>query len=293
MPLMDATFLDLLVHPVSKKELSYDDKNNCLTDGTDTFPVKNQVPLLLPPSSAGDQEAAFNYQEHYEKDALVFDYFADWHPVHKEENRRLHQQILRTIPRDAGLILDVGCGGAWLAKALIPKGKKVISMDISTTNPMRAVQQVASPLHWGLVADVYSLPLKERSVDCIIASEIIEHVKDPQLFLAALYKALKPGGSLIVTTPFNETIGQSLCIHCNQLTPHNAHIHSFTAEKIKSIAPQQALTRTRTFNSKVLVNLQLHLLLKKLPFALWAVVDKTVNGMMGKRAMRLMLIAKK
>lgn len=290
---MNATFLELLVHPVSKKALQYDPTGQILSNGADTFPVVKGVPVLLPRQEDNAQES-FNYRDHYEKDAEAFDYFADWHPVHKEENRRLHQQILRQIPADADLILDVGCGGAWLASALVPKGKQVISMDISTINPVRAVEIVQAPQHSGLVADVYSLPIKPGTIDCIIASEIIEHVKDPELFLACLFNVLKPGGTLIVTTPFNETIQQSLCIHCNKLTPHNAHIHSFTREKITSLAPKMATAlRTRTFNSKVLVNLQLHLLMKSLPFSLWSLIDGTLNKLFGKRALRLMLIVKK
>lgn len=290
---MNDTFLDLLVHPVSKKPLRYDTDKALLTDGSDNFPVIKGVPVLLP-QEAANQKEAFNYRDHYEKDAEAFDYFAEWHPVHKEENRRLHQQILGQIPADAKVVLDVGCGGAWLASALVPAGRQVISMDISTINPARAVEVVQSPQHWGLVADVYSLPIRPGTVDCIIASEIIEHVKDPELFLACLFNVLKPGGTLIVTTPFNETIQQSLCIHCNRLTPHNAHIHSFTREKIKALAPKMATSlKTRTFNSKVLVNLQLHLLLRFLPFPLWSLLDATLNGLFSKRALRLMLIVKK
>jgi 2-polyprenyl-3-methyl-5-hydroxy-6-metoxy-1,4-benzoquinol methylase len=290
---MNSYFLHLLVHPLSKTDLHLENNALQTSDGSGIFKVIKGVPILLPRMEDNAKEA-FNYQDHYEKDALAFDYFADWHPVHKEENRRLHQQIVHQIPKEAQAVLDVGCGGAWLAKELIPQGKKVMSMDISTTNPIRAVELVASENHFGLVADVFHLPIQPNSFDCIVASEIIEHVKDPELFLACLFNVLKPGGTLIVTTPFNESIQQSLCIHCNQLTPHNAHIHSFTAEKIKSIAPKLAgKLKTKTFNSKVLVNLQLHLLLKFMPFGMWKLTDGFFHRFMGKRDMRLMLIVKK
>lgn len=290
---LQQTFLDLLVHPVNKAPLTADNAQQALQGGPDTFRIIRNVPVLLPNQDDNRQEA-FNYQEHYEQDAIAFDYFADWHPVHKEENRRLHQQILKMVPAAATTILDVGCGGAWLAKALIPRGKTVISMDISTTNPVRAMEEVPSDRHFGLVADVYSLPVKENSIDCIVASEIIEHVKDPQLFLACLFKVLKPGGTIIVTTPYNEIIQKSLCIHCNQLTPHNAHIHSFTRDKITALAPAAAVSlATRIFNSKVLVNLQIHLLMRSFPFWLWSAADKFFVSAFGKRAMRLMLVVKK
>ena len=290
---MNSDFLQLLVHPVSKDTLRVQDDVLKTNNNTDTFKVIKGVPILLPSVEAATKEA-FNYQEHYEQDALAFDYFADWHPVHKEENNRLHQQILHQIPNNAALTLDVGCGGAWLAKALVTQGKKGMLMDISTTNPIRAVELIHSENHFGLVADVFHLPIKANSIDCIVASEIIEHVQDPELFIACLFNVLKPGGTMIITTPFNESIQQSLCIHCNQLTPHNAHIHSFTEEKIKSIAPKLAThIKTKTFNSKVLVNLQIHLLLKSLPFGAWKMIDGFCHSLMAKRDMRLMLIIKK
>lgn len=289
---MDNSFLEILVDPSDGTPLQLDASQSALTSSSGVkYPLlKGEVPLLR----VQQTQEAFNYQEHYEADAVAFDYFADWHPVHREENKRLHQHILKQIPAAAHTILDVGCGGAWLAKELVPQGKQVISMDISTTNPMRAVQLVPATLHHGLVADVYNLPIKEASVDCIIAAEIIEHVKDPALFMACLFKALKPNGTLIITTPFNETLQYSLCIHCNKRTPHHAHIHSFTAQTLADMAPIHARNvRTHIFNSKLLVNLKLHLLAKSLPFPLWRWLDKIFIKLTGNKALRLMMVLQK
>lgn len=46
--------------------------------------------------------------------------------------------------------------------------------------------------------------------DCVVLSEVIEHVNNPAEFLEACLKTLKPGGSLFVTT-FNKTV-QSLVL---------------------------------------------------------------------------------
>lgn len=288
---MNKDFLSLLRNPVSKEPLFLSDNGSTLTDGELDFETIKSVPVLLPLAA---DKALQHYREHYEKDAEAFDYFEEWETANREENRRLHQQILKHIPQNAKTILDVGCGGAWLASALIPDGHRVISMDVSTINPVKAIQQVPSQYHWGLVADAYALPIKDNSLDCIVAAEIIEHVKDPKLFIANLYNALKPGGVLIITTPYNEKIQYSLCIHCNKLTPHNAHLHSFTQTKIKSISPQGAGSLvTKTFNSKVLINLKIHVLLRFLPFPLWSVMDNIFVALFGRKAHRLMLVVKK
>jgi len=288
---MNSFILDILADPLTREPLLYEQAQQKFVGNSGVYSIVRGVPILLPPNKNAD---SFNYQEHYEEDAKAFDYFSQWHPVYQEENRRLHQQILKEIPAEAGIILDVGCGGAWLAAALVPQGRKVVSMDISTTNPLRATELVSSPDHSGLVADVFHLPLKKDSVDCIVASEIIEHVQDPQLFIASLFNVLKPGGRLIITTPYNEAIQYSLCIHCNQRTPHHAHIHSFTESKIRSIAPSLAsVVKTRVFNNKLIINFKLHMLLRFLSFGLWSVIDGTACRLMRQKALRLMMTVEK
>lgn len=287
---MKSAFIELLRSPEGGQHLRYDNVAGQLIapDGV-AYPMLGTVPVLL--QSTGAAESL--YREHYETDAQVFDYFSDWDPVTQEENNRLHQQILNKIPAAAEWILDVGCGGAWLAGALTPKGRKVISMDISTGNPTRALQEVAQATHYGLVADVYALPFAPNSLDCIVAAEIIEHVPDPASFLECLMKVLKPGGTLIVTTPYDEKIHYSLCIHCNQRTPHNAHLHSFTEATLKQLLPAGSSTvQTKVTNSKLLVNLRLQKLLQFLPFSAWDLLDRFTIKLV-KKAHRLMMVARK
>jgi len=299
---MDKEFLSFLVHPKNKTPLRYDTTTNVLVDdsGKDEFKIKDNIPVLLSQSLEkeltettihGHEGTVFNYKEHYQADAEHYDYFQEIEdPIEKQEIKRLHQNILAAIPANAKWVLDVGAGGGWLAKALIPKHKKVVSMDISESNPKTALKNTPSPDHFGLVADVFDLPIKKDSVDCIVAAEIIEHLSDPKRFIASLYEALKPGGKIIITTPYNEKIHYSLCIHCNRPTPHNAHIHSFTEASILKFMPAGiANYKTSIINSKLLVKLRLQYLLQLLPLALWKPIDTIANTITGKKAYRLML----
>jgi len=303
---MDPDFLHHLVHPVYKTPLQYDEAGRQLYDPihTDRFDIKDNVPVLL----TEDEETAltttdlheaagsvFHYKEHYQHDAETYNYFKEnTHPVEREEHNRVHEYILSEIPGDAQWILDVGCGGGWLATALKGKKKSVISMDISDINPIKAVRTISYASHYGLVADVYELPVKAASIDCIIASEIIEHVPDPKRFLSALYTAIKPGGKIIVTTPYNERIPESLCIHCNHLTPHNAHLHSFTEKSIEKYLPENTKSHATTvFNNKILVRLGIQRIMGFLPTGVYKVFDKLANAATKKRAYRLMLVIEK
>jgi len=290
---MEHSFLNILVHPTYKTPLSYTEATNILTDNThpDTFAVKDNVPILLTHNTNNDVAGSnIDYKTHYQNDAETYDYFAKIEdPIEREEVNRLHQHILSEIPASAQWILDVGCGGGWLAKAMQYAGKDIISMDISDVNPIKTIKDIPFATHYGLVADVFQLPIRENSLDCIIASEIIEHVNNPKQFMEALLYALKPGGKLIITTPYNEILKYSLCIHCNQLTPHNAHIHSFTEKTIMKLLPDSSTKHTtKIFNNKLLVRTRLQLLLNIIPLPLFSVIDNIANKL-NKKAYRLML----
>lgn len=293
-----AEYLKILVHPEHKTSLATNPNETELfeVNGDDHFPIKENVPILLNNKILSEENPSeLHYRAHYQNDAAIYDYTQQSeNPIEKEEINRLHQTISAQIPSNALWVLDAGCGGAWLAKSLVQKNQNIISMDISDINPIKAIKNIPAKNHFGLVADVFHLPFQSNSIDCIVASEIIEHVPDPQKFIAALYEVLKPGGKLIITTPYNEIIRTSLCIHCNHETPHNAHLHSFTDEKIKRIAPQNARKiSTKIFNNKLLVKTHFQHLFRFLPLPIWQICDQFGNAITKNKAYRLMLIIEK
>lgn len=299
---MNPDFIEILCNPlngnslVSKKDKFLDEKTN------QTFDYSKGVAILLNTSEPLTKNSeihnklntSFNYQEHYEKDAVLFNYFdKKLDKATKHENRRLHESIWRKIAKNPSYILDVGCGEAWVAKMALPSGINIISMDISTINPTKAVNRFPSKKHLGLVADAFQLPIKGNSIDTIIASEIMEHVADPKDFIASLFKSLKPKGKLIITTPYNEKLEYCLCIHCNNPTPRHAHIHSFNEQNIKQLIPENSNWRFHSFSNFYLTKLRMHILLAWMPHFLWKIVDSFANKLSGKPTRLLLEIEKK
>ncbi len=218
----------------------------------------------------------FDYKKHYTLDAEQFDYFEARPPVVSHSERRLAEWILSLLPRGAKSVLDVGCGRAWVAATLCPKGVEVCSMDISPTNVEKALARYPFPNHRGAVGDGFNLPFDDESFDCVIASEVVEHVPDPEAFVQSLFRVVKKGGALILSTPYKEKIRYELCIHCHQLTPVNAHLHSFDEHRLTSLYSGNDLHRVEwhAFNNKLLLFLRTYLVLQFFPFTLWKLVDK-------------------
>lgn len=303
---MKENLLQFIVDPEDLSPLQYNQQQQQLLDVTQsrTYPIRAGVPILLKANALQNtqqsehhqrQQTNFTYVEHYQKDAVAFDYFAaptDGATIH--ENRRLHEGIVAQIPPNVKNILDVGSGGAWLAQTFANTETQVISFDISTTNTIQALEKYPFKNHHAVTGDVYALPFLENTFDCIVSAEVIEHVPDPQGFVQNLLRVLKPGGTLIITTPYDETIQYSLCIHCNCVTPLHAHLHTFNHEKITRLIPPHLAQKVSTdaFANKALTTLRTHILLKYLPFKIWYSIDKIVNKIIKKPNRLLMKVIK-
>lgn len=221
----------------------------------------------------------FNYIEHYQKDAIEFDYFEERKGATKHDERRVKEYIISKVPKDVSSILDVGCGSGWVAEHYIKKLIKVHSLDISITNPSKAMQHYPGQKHFGVVADSFRLPFVDNSFDCVIASEIIEHVVNPVEFIKEVFRVVKKGGRLIITTPYKEKLIYYLCVHCNKKTPVHAHLHSFDEKMLEGYYKGDDLENFKyeTFGNKLLIFLRTYVVLKFLPFWLWKIKDRIAN----------------
>lgn len=69
---------------------------------------------------------------------------------------------------------------------LLFPGARYVAVDVV---PGPGVDVVADARTW----------VPEQPVDCVVCCEVLEHVPDPDRFVAAAWEALKPGGLLVVT----------------------------------------------------------------------------------------------
>ena len=112
-------------------------------------------------------------------------------PFQRYWQRRRYKIIMNFVERK-GKILDIGCGSS----KIITDTPKAIGLDIRL-NKLLYIKKTNKRL---LNADGCSLPFKEGSIDCIICSEVIEHIANKRIF-KELSRVLREDGILVIGTP--------------------------------------------------------------------------------------------
>lgn len=100
-------------------------------------------------------------------------------------------------------VLDLGCGNGVLSHALANAGFEVVGCD-ADENGISLARREDSSAHFE-VASVYNDPSKlgRRDFDVVVTAEVIEHLFLPRYLPQFAAAVLRPGGHLIVTTPYH------------------------------------------------------------------------------------------
>lgn len=108
-------------------------------------------------------------------------------------------------------VIDVGCGAGRHAFEAYRRGADVVAFDHdeaelrSVDTILRAMAETgeapAAASAKVVVGDALKLPYADETFDCVIASEILEHIPQDDAAIAELIRVLKVGGTLAVSVP--------------------------------------------------------------------------------------------
>ncbi len=119
-------------------------------------------------------------------------------PLQRHWQRRRHR-ITTFWSRGATRILDAGCGSSMIIQSL----NNAVGMDFSM-GKVRYLRRFGIPL---ARASSFALPFRDGAFDCVISSQVIEHIPYDDALFAEMRRVLAPGGTLIIGTPDYATIG--------------------------------------------------------------------------------------
>jgi SAM-dependent methyltransferase len=121
-------------------------------------------------------------------------------PDRARRQARMLARALRTVPGPA-VIVDIGCGdgAAAMVAARLNPGHQFVGIDWSADALRQARARGLALIRAGVEGS--GLPLASASADVVIMSEVIEHLVDTDAALDEAFRILKPGGSLLLSTP--------------------------------------------------------------------------------------------
>jgi 2-polyprenyl-3-methyl-5-hydroxy-6-metoxy-1,4-benzoquinol methylase len=109
---------------------------------------------------------------------------------------------LVTSLRLQGDLLDFGAGMGTLLRRLdaTHRFRSVTAADI-----MKRPPDLSEGVRWVECDLNERVPLPDSSFDVVLSAEVIEHLENPRAIAREWFRLLRPGGTLVVSTPNNES----------------------------------------------------------------------------------------
>ena len=151
-------------------------------------------------------------------------------PLQRYWQRRRHR-IATSWARGAERVLDIGCGSSVIIQSL----NNAVGMDVSM-GKLRFLRRRGIELVRG---SAFALPFVDETFDCVISSQVIEHIPYDEVLYREIDRVLKPGGQLIIGTPDYATVGWQIIEPLyGALLPggyRDEHITHYTRESLSGI----------------------------------------------------------
>jgi len=134
-------------------------------------------------------------------DYAYADYGAAPDPSHRPMFLDAVLGFLAGLPSGAR-VLDAGCGGGDFSIGLGEAGFAVCGCDLNASGVQHAGTLGIGEFRLHSLYEDLAAPFGGEPFDGIVCVEVIEHLYSPQTFARRAYAALRPGGVLVITTPY-------------------------------------------------------------------------------------------
>lgn len=193
-----------------------------------------------------DSEHAEDYDNYYDEENLSTPDFIV---------QRLDQIFANFLTyRRSGRLLDVGFGAGTILEAARRSGWRPFGVDVAA----RAVEHARENGFEVFCGTLEEARYPDNHFDVVTASEILEHVSNPQEVLHEIARILRPGGLLWLTTPHSRGISaQLLGLKWTTVCPPE-HLQLFsrngTKKMLKAAGLREVSVRTEGFNPYEILN---------------------------------------
>lgn len=170
------------------------------------------------------------YEEYWDRDTDV----SEGDVTTPERMRRLVATLQRHC-RPGDPVLDLGCGAGPFTTAIQRAGFDAVGFDLAE-RAVAMARQNHPQCRFELLNPDGTIPAADASFAAVWNSEVIEHVLDVRAFLQEINRVLRPGGVLILTTPYHG-LAKNLLVVCANFERHfdveDVHIRFFSKRALE------------------------------------------------------------
>lgn len=133
-----------------------------------------------------------SHQDTYRQNEAYTEFLANW-------DEAFYAKYADTLqpPQPGARVLDIGCGVGQVVRRLTQAGCDAVGVEVSETSVARARAA-------GLNCQCYDgrkLPFPDGHFSGVGALNVLEHVEEPEAFLAECVRVAAPGGRVVVSSP--------------------------------------------------------------------------------------------
>ena len=147
----------------------------------------------------------------------------------EREQERINN-LLSLIPKAGKTILEIGARDGYMSIKLSEHFQTVVALDLQKPN---IDFPGVVPVH----GDIISLEFSDNTFDCVLCSEVLEHIS-PDLLNRACNEITRVAKRyVIIGVPFEQEnrIGRTTCANCGKGNPPYGHVNTFSIKRLRKL----------------------------------------------------------
>jgi len=165
----------------------------------------------------------------------------------------LEEEVIKRLSSFGSIqkICELGCGNGHFARRLAGLGYHLTAIDSSESGIQIAKSSNASKVdyHCLSIGSTLTEKIGENCYEAVVALEVVEHLYQPADLIQLAQRLLKPGGYLVLTTPYHGYLKNLIISLSNQSDNHfnplwdGGHIKFFSPKTLTRLITREAELR--------------------------------------------------
>ena len=186
----------------------------------------------------------------------------------------------------SGSLLEIGCGGGDFLSRAAARGLKVTGVEYSPYACATARSKLEEFQGEVIQGEISVLAGQKECFDYVVFCDVLEHVRDPRLFLQTVFDLLKPNGSIFCVVPSLDSWSAKL-LKTNWMEFKLEHISYFDTKNLRSLLFQEGLSEISHFPAKKTLSIDYiagHF--AKHPVPMWSPIMKLASAVLPAHLLR-------